>query len=320
MQAYKILYIEEKKMNYNFIKLLLKENLFDYIYLNSFFSVKFSLIPLLVYYINNITISKVILAPRGELDHGAMQYKKIKKTIYCFFFKMLGIHRKIEFHVTSISEKEKVIDLFGNHVLTNQISNLVSYVDYDMSLKPIKTKGKISLVFLSRIHPKKNLLLVLETLNKIKGKIEFSIYGPIEDLDYWDRCESVISKLPSDVIVTYKGTIAQNEVNDIFTKHHLFMFLTYGENFGHVIFESLISGCPVFISDQTPWSYIGGRNAGIVSNLKDLNQIVYDLQNFVMMNQNEYINYIENARKVAIDFLKNQTNEIKKYKRMFNND
>jgi len=32
----------------------------------------------------------------------------------------------------------------------------------------------------------------------------------------------------------------------------------------HAIGESLLAGCPVLISDQTPWSFVGEQNAGIV--------------------------------------------------------
>jgi hypothetical protein len=36
-------------------------------------------------------------------------------------------------------------------------------------------------------------------------------------------------------------------------EYDLFLFPTLGENYGHVISEALASGCPVVISDQTPW-------------------------------------------------------------------
>ena len=35
--------------------------------------------------------------------------------------------------------------------------------------------------------------------------------------------------------------------------HDLFVFPTLGENFGHVIYESLMCGTPVLVSDNTPW-------------------------------------------------------------------
>jgi len=53
-------------------------------------------------------------------------------------------------------------------------------------------------------------------------------------------------------------------------KHDLFFFPTLGENFGHVIFESLAAGVPVLVSDQTPWRDLDQRGAGWVRSLEDV--------------------------------------------------
>jgi glycosyltransferase involved in cell wall biosynthesis len=42
-------------------------------------------------------------------------------------------------------------------------------------------------------------------------------------------------------------------VGGIFAQHDLFVLPTRGENFGHVIIESLNVGTPVLLSDRTPW-------------------------------------------------------------------
>jgi len=51
---------------------------------------------------------------------------------------------------------------------------------------------------------------------------------------------------------------------------HQFLFLpTANENFGHSIVESLFSGCPAIISNQTPWNDLQNANAGYALNLDD---------------------------------------------------
>jgi glycosyltransferase involved in cell wall biosynthesis len=42
-------------------------------------------------------------------------------------------------------------------------------------------------------------------------------------------------------------------VPGVFRQYDLFVFPTRGENFGHVIIESLSVGTPVLLSDRTPW-------------------------------------------------------------------
>ena len=51
-------------------------------------------------------------------------------------------------------------------------------------------------------------------------------------------------------------------VNEVFAEHDLFLFPTLGENFGHVICEALIAGCPVLLSDQTPWRNLEEAGVG----------------------------------------------------------
>jgi len=51
---------------------------------------------------------------------------------------------------------------------------------------------------------------------------------------------------------------------DVLRAAHFSVLLSRGENFSHAIGESLLAGCPVLISDQTPWFFVGEQNAGIV--------------------------------------------------------
>jgi len=50
-----------------------------------------------------------------------------------------------------------------------------------------------------------------------------------------------------------------------------FIFPTLGENFGHVIIESLSAGCPVLCSDQTPWNDVFRAGGGsVIPQLDDM--------------------------------------------------
>jgi glycosyltransferase involved in cell wall biosynthesis len=125
-----------------------------------------------------------------------------------------------------------------------------------------KESGSARVIFLSRIHPVKNLALALEILSGVGGKIEFDIFGPIQDLAYWRKCETLINALPDNVKVQYKGQVEPESVESVFSLYHLFLFPTKTENFGYVITEALSAGCPVATSDQTPWKDLNEKNAG----------------------------------------------------------
>jgi glycosyltransferase involved in cell wall biosynthesis len=68
--------------------------------------------------------------------------------------------------------------------------------------------------------------------------------------------------MPPNVRVEYMGVIEHEKVGEVFAGHDLFLFPTLGENYGHVICEALIAGCPVLISDRTPWHNLQKEGAG----------------------------------------------------------
>jgi glycosyltransferase involved in cell wall biosynthesis len=45
-------------------------------------------------------------------------------------------------------------------------------------------------------------------------------------------------------------------------EYHFFILPTLGENFGHVFIEALAAGCPLIISDRTPWLNLEKQRIG----------------------------------------------------------
>ena len=84
----------------------------------------------------------------------------------------------------------------------------------------------------------------------------------MEDAEYWRECQSIIAGLPVNVRVRNNGEIEHKEIGRVFAEHDLLLLPTLGENFGHVIGEALASGCPVLISDQTPWRNLESEGVG----------------------------------------------------------
>ena len=51
---------------------------------------------------------------------------------------------------------------------------------------------QLALVYLSRISPMKNLDFLLGSLSRIEVPLELSIYGPLEDKEYWSKCQNLL--------------------------------------------------------------------------------------------------------------------------------
>jgi glycosyltransferase involved in cell wall biosynthesis len=125
-----------------------------------------------------------------------------------------------------------------------------------------KHAGRLRAVFVSRISPEKNLLFALSMMQGLTGEVIFDIYGPIGNAQYWNQCKAAIAALPANVRVQYMGVIEHERVSEVIAQHDLFLLPSLGENYSHVTCEALSAGCPVLISDRTPWRNLQEKGVG----------------------------------------------------------
>ncbi|WP_070328413.1 glycosyltransferase family 4 protein [Exiguobacterium aurantiacum] len=286
----KVMYIRESYKNIIEIKSIINKLQPDVLYLNSYFSFKFSILPLLLKKIRYISTPKIIVAPRGNFSEGALNLKRNKKSIFILLSKSLSLHKNVIWHSTSVVETrdiDKIITYSNKKVFLSP--NLTkNYQGIKYKKNSVKEIGKLKIISISRIHPKKNLLYLLKVLPDIKGEITLNIFGPIEDEKYWNSCEKIINEFPSNIKVKYCGIIENEKVVTEFQNHDIFIFPTLGENFGHIISESLVGGCPVILSDQTPWNMLEQENAGFNIPLAQKERYESCIQLFVDMDLEEY--------------------------------
>lgn len=305
-----VLYLESKDWNYvNFLKII-KEVDPALIYLQSFFAAK-TVIPVLRCV--NKTNKKLLIAPRGELLPGAIKNKWLKKIIYIKIMKRFFKSNNIYFQATSEEEISAVSQHLNNKYF--YLNNFPTMKNLIGKTKSKKEKGKLRLVFISRITPKKNLDFALEVLNEISsGEIIFDIYGPKEDEEYWERCKQKFNN-NEKVIINYKGNLSHKQVMSTFFEYDFFFFPTWSENFGHVITEAMVSECPVIISDNTPWSEINNYHSGFSINLGDKSSFVGTIKKLIGIGNDEYQKILINNRKFCkekfkVDKIKKEYNEI----------
>ena len=302
-----IIYLSPKEQNADMIAKIMKEKQADILYLNSMFSKKFTLLPLQVR--NKIMPArKVILAPRGMLGKGALQIKPLKKKAFLALARLTGLYRNITWHASSQLEATEIRKVMGRNAKVKIALNLSPHYPFTF-IPRIKEPGKLKLVFLSRISPKKNLLGTLKLLQKLYAheKVEFTIYGPIEDVAYWEECRALISKLPSNIYVQYTGALQHNEVLHALSQQHVSILLTFNENFGHSIVESMAAGCPVLLSENTPWRNLPEQKAGWDVSLEHEAQQLQALKEAIAMDQETYNEWSQSALELARSITQNET-------------
>ncbi|NIS73812.1 MAG: glycosyltransferase, partial [Deltaproteobacteria bacterium] len=233
--------------------------------------------------------------------------------------RLLGIYRGIIFQASTVHEERDIRRMLGDDVAIFNAPDLVSSKSIAMKREEGKEKipGYLKIIFLSRISRKKNLDGSLHMLKGVQGNLEFNIYGPVDDEEYWQQCRKIIDDIPENIRVRYHGDIQHGEVIETMSRHDLFFLPTHGENFGHVILEALVAGCPVLISDQTPWRDLAKKGVGWDLPLENLEEFTKVITECVEMDKISHEILSRNAREYGIQYC-TRSDDVDKNFEMFN--
>jgi glycosyltransferase involved in cell wall biosynthesis len=249
-----VFYASPSALSFSSVVRLIRETPHDVLYLNSFFSLRFSLFQRIAIRLGLVPPRPCVMAPRGEFSSGALRIKRWKKIPFMWLVRFFRIDRDVVWHATSETELQEI-----KSALKYMRSNAVvaaAEVSGQVVLRReiVRASSKtLRIVFISRLAEKKNLHFLLSALQYLQTPVILDIYGSVEDERYWAKCKAAMNSLPHHIRVTYCGEVTPQSIQDVFSLYDLFAFPTHGENYGHVIAESLGSGTPVLLSDQTPW-------------------------------------------------------------------
>ncbi|MFI8592695.1 glycosyltransferase family 4 protein [Dietzia maris] len=233
----------------------------DFVYMNSFLDPRFSIAPTVLARLGFFGRATIVLAPRGEFGAAALAIKARKKKAFLVVSRLIRLHSRIIWHASSDAEAEEI----KVHRQDAQVE--VRLNESTLPLTALRQGrpcgGTIRLAFVSRISEIKGVDLLLEAISTVRSDVSLDLYGSAIDSNYLQKCQEIAAQMPPNVQVAFRGSIDNSEVRDIFRNADAFFLPTKQENFGHAIAESLSAGCPVFVEDATPWTFVikdgGGR-------------------------------------------------------------
>jgi glycosyltransferase involved in cell wall biosynthesis len=309
----KAFYLAPREVTATMLASLVNEVQPDGVFLNSVFSI------MAVNYLRArrrgmVAKVPVVLAPCGELTPGALHSKRWKKLPFLLLARLFGLYKNLIWKASTETEVEDIRSIFGKK-LTPMIAPDLSPPEiipkFSTELKPCKESGSMKLVFMSRIDRKKNLEYLIERLAFVtEGSVEFNIIGPHEDAQYWLACKQKIDRLPPNIKVNIVGAVSYLEGLNLLTENHFFALPTLGENFGYVMLEALAAGCPLIVSQHTIWGRVVNGEAGWVIPLEDREAWVKALRNCISMNHEEFEKLSQNAREIAVEWLRDPSVEV----------
>ena len=276
----------------------------DVIFINGLFSLHFNLLPLraALNYAGKHQRVKVIVSARGMLHPGALSQKPLKKQLFLQLFKLLGWHRKVCWHATDTEELGYIHQVFGTAIRGGVAGNFPNLLP--CAAHPAKQPGQLVMATIALVSPMKNHLLVLKALQRVKARVQWYIYGPLKDPDYWQQCTSVIRQLPAHIQVVYQGPVEPSQVQQVMQQFQLFIMPSKSENFGHALLEALSAGKPVITTTTTPFAALNAAGAGIAIAPEALPQQLSDaIEQYAAMDAAGWQDATARATAFASDFV-----------------
>lgn len=229
----------------------------EVIHLNSLFSRGFTLLPLRV--LRQRPNVRVVMAPRGMLGEAALSIKPLKKRMFLALALGMGWMDRVRWHASSEQEAVEVRRAFPR-AQTAVAQNLPSPQPSEIASRP---DDSWNIAVIGRIHRVKNLHFGIQTVLGAKASrpVTVNFIGPVEDAAYQTELEHLAAKNPA-VEVVFHGGMPPSELPPHFHAAHYLLSSTTQENFGHSIVEAWAHGCPVLISDRTPWRGLEAHNVG----------------------------------------------------------
>ena len=307
-----VFYLSPRSRSLLTIFKLLSDTPHDILYFNSFFDPIFTLMPLLGRFFGVLPIKPALIATRGELSPGALLLKRRKKVLYIWVTSAIGLYRNLNWHASTHTESMNIQNIVSpKNISTVPIIAMDLPIDNDPTIKSSdshtrKLGDPLRIVFLSRIVQMKNLDFALKVLAKVTIPINFHIFGPIEDESYWMKCNDLIADLPLNISVHYEGEVEHLKVLSVLKNHDLFFLPTRGENFGHVIMESMIVGTPVLIADTTPWRNLEQNGVGWELPLDNEQKFADKIHDAAQFSNEAYRIWRKRVESFALEISKNQ--------------
>jgi glycosyltransferase involved in cell wall biosynthesis len=201
-----------------------------------------------------------VVSPRGMLAPWSMNHGRWKKRLAWHAFQRRDLASATAFHATSLAEAQDIRAL-GFRQPIAVIPNGVCFPD-DIVPKELKD-GNRTMLFLSRIHPKKGLLTLLQAWKcaSLDDSWRLVIAGPDEG-GHRAVVERAARRLGLATQVLFTGEISDDDKWPWYSSADVFVLPSLSENFGIVVAESLAAGTPVITTTGTPWQDLGEIGCG----------------------------------------------------------
>lgn len=202
-----------------------------------------------------------VLRPLGTLSTWSLEQHAWKKRPYYAMLERSNLARSAAIHVTADSEAVELRALgFGAKVRVIPLGVEVRPIVRTLADPP----RAMRLLFLSRVHPKKGIELVLSALATLHAHgvdgVRLDIAGD-GDPEYLRHLNSEVVRFGLSDRVRFLGAVHGEAKQAAFAASDVFILTSHNENFGIAAAEALAAGLPVILSNEVGLARDVERNA-----------------------------------------------------------
>jgi len=192
------------------------------------------------------------------LTSWSLAHRSAKKRLAWATYQRRVMKQASCFHVTAQAEADSIRDLG----FSQPVAIISNAVDIPSSVSSTSPNGPSRALFLSRIHPKKGLPLLLDAWNRVCPEDWIlELVGPDEN-GHRSELEKQADALGLSDSVFFSGPVGDDEKWKKYASADLFVLPSHSENFGIVVAEALAAGVPAITTTGTPWQELETHDCG----------------------------------------------------------
>ncbi len=210
-----------------------------------------------------------ILSAHGMLESWAVNHKRLKKALYSALVERANVQGAAALHALTTTEAQD----YRRFGASRPIAIIPNGVDIPLTRNPglflakfPALRGKRILLFLSRIHPKKGVDILIEAWSKVArhhADAHLVLAGPDFESTQ-SKVEALIASHHLEDHVLFTGMLDEPLKSSALAAADCFVLPSYSEGLSLAALEAMAASLPVILTDRCNLDHVARHGAGWV--------------------------------------------------------